>query len=458
MIKRILLAMMLVAGMADISMAQENMYLIKGNQVVAKYNVDDVDYVSFSLPEGVTESAFNINIDEVTKNSFTYTIKTLSPNKQYIHSFLEKTLVDITLMSYYGTNMDNTDPEIVNNLLKNQLYNGFFAAGTDSYKVYDGGRIGDETINITAGQTYIILVADLNTMTNDLGDDFTYATVTTQTADRSTGTLGVAYNGLNERGDAMFSFNISSEITKVYTMYSTKTTLESFINKYGFEFTLYAYAGIFSPESLADGYEGGWPVPEEDDYIMYALGIDANGDWTEIQKTEQHIVPPVKETVGPQIKIFSKEKGPGHISVNFEIAPSNVTEAYVRLMGENDYDDSVNEGNLPYDIAKGSDAINITDDIRTKGEYTYTNDEVPERWNSLLIMAKNDEATTLTRINFWPDTETEWSIFDNKTISAPSAKPHKTQQVASFKAMTGFNNTILPETGNKEKASFRKMK
>lgn len=49
MIKRILLAMMLVAGMADISMAQENMYLIKGNQVVAKYNVDDVDYVSFSL-------------------------------------------------------------------------------------------------------------------------------------------------------------------------------------------------------------------------------------------------------------------------------------------------------------------------------------------------------------------------------------------------------------------------
>ena len=191
---------------------------------------------------------------------------------------------------------------------------------------------------------------------------------------------------------------------------------------------------------------------------MYALGIDANGDWTEIQKTEQHIVPPVKETVGPQIKIFSKEKGPGHISVNFEIAPTNVTEAYVRLMGENDYDDSVNEGNLPYDIAKGSDAINITDDIRTKGEYTYTNDEVPERWNSLLIMAKNDEATTLTRINFWPDTETEWSIFDNKTISAPSAKPHKTQQVASFKAMTGFNNTILPETGNKEKASFRKMK
>ena len=113
---------------------------------------------------------------------------------------------------------------------------------------------------------------------------------------------------------------------------------------------------------------------------------------------------------------------------------------------------------MPYDIAKGSDAINITDDIRTKGEYTYTNDEVPERWNSLLIMAKNDEATTLTRINFWPDTETEWSIFDNKTISAPSAKPHKTQQVASFKAMTGFNNTILPETGNKEKASFRKMK
>jgi len=32
------------------------MYLIKGNEVVAKYNVTDVDYVSFELPEGVTDN------------------------------------------------------------------------------------------------------------------------------------------------------------------------------------------------------------------------------------------------------------------------------------------------------------------------------------------------------------------------------------------------------------------
>jgi len=36
--------------------AQETMYLIKGNQVVAKYNTGDVDYVSFELPEGVTDN------------------------------------------------------------------------------------------------------------------------------------------------------------------------------------------------------------------------------------------------------------------------------------------------------------------------------------------------------------------------------------------------------------------
>lgn len=36
--------------------AQQNVYLIKGTEVVAKYNVADVDYVSFTLPAGVTDN------------------------------------------------------------------------------------------------------------------------------------------------------------------------------------------------------------------------------------------------------------------------------------------------------------------------------------------------------------------------------------------------------------------
>ena len=55
MFKKIFVAAM-AATLALGSFAQDKMYLIKGNQVVAKYNVADVDYVAFELPEGVTDN------------------------------------------------------------------------------------------------------------------------------------------------------------------------------------------------------------------------------------------------------------------------------------------------------------------------------------------------------------------------------------------------------------------
>lgn len=51
--KYILLAAL--AATAFAGTAQQTMYLIKGTNVVAKYNVGDVDYVSFTLPDGVTD-------------------------------------------------------------------------------------------------------------------------------------------------------------------------------------------------------------------------------------------------------------------------------------------------------------------------------------------------------------------------------------------------------------------
>lgn len=55
MYKNILVAA-LAASLSLGAFAQEKMYLIKGNEVVAKYNVGDVDYVSFELPEGVEDN------------------------------------------------------------------------------------------------------------------------------------------------------------------------------------------------------------------------------------------------------------------------------------------------------------------------------------------------------------------------------------------------------------------
>jgi len=44
-----------IAAIAVTATAQETMYLVKGNNVVAKYNVDDIDYATFELPDGVTD-------------------------------------------------------------------------------------------------------------------------------------------------------------------------------------------------------------------------------------------------------------------------------------------------------------------------------------------------------------------------------------------------------------------
>lgn len=440
MIKKLFFTVMMAVCMAVTGMAQENVYLIKGNQVVAKYGVDEVDYVSFKLPEGVTENQILINVDEVGKNYFTYTVKTLSSDKQYVHTFIQKSMVDIYMLTYYGTMSDEADPELLKMYLKNQLYNGYLGKGTRSYTIQDGESDGYSDFEVIAGQSYFVVAGEYDAIADDLGEELNYTTITTQPAGSSAETVTVTYAGINERNEAMFSFTASSGVTKILTMYGTKASLESFINVYGFDFTVFTYSGRFAPENLIPGDGSGWPVPDEDDYVMYVIGIDAEGNMTETQKLEMHIVPQLPEEVGPQIKIFSKEKSEGKVSVNFEITPSNVTEAYVRLMGENDCDDLMNEGHTLPELAAGAGAVDITDNIRTTGEYTYTNNEVPQQWCSLLIMGVNDEGTTVTRINFWPDTESEWEVHDNipfetQASRTPAQKPSGKKTIADARAI-----------------------
>ncbi len=54
-----ILAAVLTASLSLGTFAQDKMYLIKDNEVVAKYNVTDVDYVSFELPAGVVDNTGN---------------------------------------------------------------------------------------------------------------------------------------------------------------------------------------------------------------------------------------------------------------------------------------------------------------------------------------------------------------------------------------------------------------
>ncbi|MBP3536478.1 MAG: hypothetical protein J6J93_02940, partial [Muribaculaceae bacterium] len=93
--------------------------------------------------------------------------------------------------------------------------------------------------------------------------------------------------------------------------------------------------------------------------------------------------------------------------------PSNVKEAHVILCAENDVDDYLNEGKTLYEIATGEGAVDITSDIHTMGEYTFKATGLKPEWKALLISAADkDGKTTVLRVNFFPDTESEWSVYN----------------------------------------------
>lgn len=70
MIKKLAAAALIAASFTGVS-AQETLYLVKGNEVVAKYSTDDVDYACFTLPAGVVDPTEE-NVVKWTSASGTY--------------------------------------------------------------------------------------------------------------------------------------------------------------------------------------------------------------------------------------------------------------------------------------------------------------------------------------------------------------------------------------------------
>lgn len=439
--------------MTAMSMAQETMYLIKGDKVVAKYNVADVDYVSFHLPEGVKEpKEVEISAREAGKNYITYQVETLSPSTNYVHMMILESLFDYILQSYYDTTLEEASQEVIENGIKTCMYSGYgyLGAGTATYSIKDGASDGDGfEFEVLAGQRYLLAACDLASDA-ELGSVLSYTTITTEAPDQSSGTLSVKYDGLNDYGDAMFTFEYSPEIKRIYTMYGLKSVLDSYIAVKGFDYTLSLFGQSWYPEDItADG--NGWPVEGEDEYIMYAVGIDSEGDWVKTSVT-QTITPQAKDDK-PVISIFSKEKGNGSVKVNFEINPSNVTEAYVCLMDQNTVDDKLNIGYTLAELAASGDAIDITADINNYGEYTYTNSAVPDSWQTLLISGKNADGTSVMRINFHAYIDnSEWDI--SSSGESNSAK-HLKSGVPTM--MSPGRTALAPKTALKRSA-FKKMR
>lgn len=406
---RILFAIVALLCMTATAMAQDKIYLVKDSHVVAKFNSDEVDYLTYRLPEGVTESNVAVEVEETSKNSISYKVTTTSPSVNYVHAVMQESFVNYVLMEYFGSSLDTADELTLASAIKLALYScGFEGRGTASYTVKDMDKADDNFyFEIIAGQPYYVVAWEVDDQFQ-LKDAYTYTKTTTQKADESPETLQVAYAGLNAKGEATFNFTLSDGIVKVYTMYGYKSVLQSFIQLYGYEYTIFLFGEYWFPEELAES-TAGWIVENEDEYVLYALGVDGNGDWVK-DEVSQTIKPMQTEQKGPAITINEKSKGDGKVSVSFSMEKGGITEAYVSLLDENTVDRKLNQGYNLAEIAANIDALDVANIINRDGTYTYTNESVEKGWKSLLISGRNSEGTTVVRINFNAYVESEWDI------------------------------------------------
>ncbi len=103
MIKKLLAAAVLASAAFGAYAQHDTMYLIKGDRVVGKYNVDDVDYATFSLPEGVNDATVWLDIVEVSKNSVTYIVNTVNPTTAYAHNAISYYTAEYAALDFMGT-------------------------------------------------------------------------------------------------------------------------------------------------------------------------------------------------------------------------------------------------------------------------------------------------------------------------------------------------------------------
>lgn len=414
MTKNILISAALLAATVFGAAAQEKIYLVKGDHVVGKYDIDEVDYATFKLPEGVIDAPVWINIDKKTKNSISYTVNTTNPNSSYVHSVMSEPWLDSYSLSQLGDFFEALNDEDKSLLIKTLLpyADTFVGQGKTSTTVTDFMQVGGFHMNVMPGIKHYVVAWPIDSDTEELsGEEYAVEEVSTDAPGQSSATFSVDFIRQNREGLA-FNFSFSDEIMYVRTIYGVKDIMEKSIEFYGKDQLFAMFGAIWSPSELtgfgevADDIENAtWPVAGDGEYIMIARAYDANGDMVESQVVA---VAEAEKKAGPVIKIFSKEATNSGAIVNFEITPSNVEEAYVRVMGMNDCDDRLNMGYEYHELAMGGDATEITSIINTTGEYTLKVTDLDEGWYSILIYAKNDDGRTTQRLDFYTEAGSIW--------------------------------------------------
>lgn len=450
MIKHILAAAALTAAIGlsaqDATPDYSTMYLIKGDRVVTKLHVDDVDYVSFKLPEGVKDSKLELNVDQIGKNTITYSVTTQGEDLAYIHNVVSYYDANYLALYYYDDMIDNLEDADKLLCIQAQLsYDAYLGTGSDTYTMTDWEEDGNGSrFHVIPGTHYYVCAWEVNPTTGELLDSFVMKEIDTATPGESaTANVDVTLKGVNEYGAAL---NFTGSCLYVQTAWGDAATMDAYAEAFGFDFLIGTFGGNYDLTYLqgtGDEFEGienaTWPIDGSQDYVMLVRAWDENGDKADF-RFPIHVDEVANE--GPAINIFSKEKSEGHVSVNFEITPSNVTEAYVRLIDENTVDDRLNAGYELYEIASGGDATDITEAINTAGEYTFTSNEVPEGWQCILIYAKDADGNRSTlRLSFSTLEGSNWA--DYPVVHAPKRV---------LKAPTRFRakaTPILPKVAKK---------
>lgn len=433
-IKHILpIAMMAAAAIPAI--AQENLYLIKGQHIVGTYPAGEVDYLSFKKPADINDDPIWIDVDNVGKNTVTFTVNTSDLNTAYAYALISYYDANYYSMDYYDSTFDELPEGTQKIVLSTLLYGGAYVAqGPRTVTMTDFQLDGTSYMgepgrfSVKPGSIYYATALEVDPATQDPKEFVTTTKITTLAPGESDMTLNAAFV---KQGNETLEFDITgdSKCEYVMTCYGYSSMMESFIELYGYDYVMYTFGEQYTLAQLKE-YGMEWPAYETGDYSLYVQGFDAQGNIKRLDPVKAHYEA-TQTAEGPTITIFSKEKRQGYVSVNFEISPSNVEEAYVIMMPENDVDDRLNDGWKLYELASSSKATDIISDINTKGEYTFTDSNVSEQWQSILIYAVDKEGNrTVARLNFYPDTDSYWSI-DTK-----AEKPRHTPRKLNIKHAT----------------------
>lgn len=395
--------------------AQENLYLIKGQHVVGTYPAGDVDYLSFKKPADINDDPIWIDVDNVGKNTVTFTINTADLGTAYAYALISYYDANYYAMDYYDSTFDDLPEGTQQIVLSSLLYSSAYVAqGNRTVTMTDFELDGTSYMgqpgrfNVKPGCTYYATALEVDPVSQEPKEFVATAKLTTLEPGLSDMSLSASFV---KQGNETLEFDVTgdSKCEYVITCYGYTEMMESFIEMYGYDYVMYTFGQQFTLEELREeGME--WPAYETGDYSLYVQGFDAQGNIKRLDPVKAHYEG-TQTAEGPTITIFSKEKREGYVSVNFEISPSNVEEAYVIMMPENDVDDRLNDGWKLYEIASSSKATDITNQINTMGEYTFTDSNVSEQWQSILIYAVDKDGNrTVARINFFPDPDSYWSI------------------------------------------------